>query len=109
MKPFQIIVIGSFAASAVIGLIVFSAFSGFSGKKDSVGTVVIWGTLPQRVVADTIQGLTATEGDRFKGVTYIEKRADTFAQETIEAIAVGTGPDLIILPHDLILRLSGAL
>jgi ABC-type glycerol-3-phosphate transport system substrate-binding protein len=109
MRPFQIIVVGIFGFFAVVGLVVFSMFSGFDGKENVVGDVVIWGVLPQRAVDTVLQNLAQTEGERFKGVTYVEKQPARFAQETIEAIAVGSGPDLLILPHDLIVRLSGAL
>lgn len=109
MRPFQIVVVGIFGLFAIIGLVVFSMFSGFDGKEDAVGEVVIWGVLPQRAVDTVLQNLTQTEGERFKGVTYVEKQPARFAQETIEAIAVGSGPDLLILPHDLIVRLSGTL
>lgn len=101
MRPFQIILVTIFAVLAVIGLYVFSTFSGFGGET-RVGVVKIWGTLPAEAMENAI-GRLKQEHREFENITYIEKRAETFDAELANALAAGTGPDLIILNQEHLL------
>ncbi len=101
MKPFQIAVLAIFGVLALIGVIVFATFSSGAGK-GNVGTVVIWGTLPQNVFDTTLNSLRSSQ-QGLDGVVYIEKNPATYDAELLNALAAGQGPDLIIITQDEIL------
>jgi len=102
MRPFQIILITVFAVLAIVGLIVFSMFKGFGGGAGDVGPVVIWGTLPETAVTDAITNLTRGQ-KQFSSVTYVEKPAGTFDNDLANALAAGTGPDMVIVNQEQLL------
>lgn len=101
-KTFQIVVIGIFSVMLILG------FLGFSGKiplplskKDiNYGEVTLWGTLPlsamQTLIADKIgsQGMVT--------IKYVEKNSMSFDRDFVEALAVGKGPDIVLLSQDSI-------
>lgn len=99
LRPFQVIVMGIFGLIALIGLVVFANFQGFSSNAPQVGTVAIWGTLPAKPMNDA---LTAYKQGRseFGRVTYTERPEETFDADVAEAIASGSGPDLLILSQE---------
>lgn len=103
LKPFHVIVLGVFALCAVGGIFFFATYRGFSSKEVQVGSVVIWGTLPKETVNFAITELKKSDSDYSK-VSYIEKSADTFSNEYVQALAESRGPDLIILPAESLLE-----
>lgn len=103
LRPFQIILFGVFGALAVGGLIFFSLFRGGGGDLNPYGTSVeVWGTVDRQVITGALTTLSETDED-FRVVSYAQKDPRTFQGELVNAIAEGRGPDLIILPHDLLL------
>ena len=99
---FQIIIIAVFIVAAVLGVLVFSGaipIGGNSNTPGSKGTVVLWGTVPSEAIAQAIDDFN-TANPTFI-VTYTEKSADTFDQDLLEALASGTGPDMVLLPDNL--------
>ncbi|MEO6536288.1 MAG: extracellular solute-binding protein [Candidatus Paceibacterota bacterium] len=98
-KPFQIILLAAFAFFAVVALILFANFGGFGGGKSSVGTVVIWGTLSQNAMGTSLEALKAAD-QQYNGVKYVQKQADTFDTDLAEALASGTGPDLVLISQE---------
>lgn len=99
MRPFQIILLSSFGLLAVIGLFLFANFQGFSGKEKDVGAVVIWGTLPQKAMTDTLTEVRAANR-AYSKVSYVERDPNTFDSDLANAIASGSGPDLIIITQE---------
>ncbi len=95
LSTFQIVVLGIFVALTLIGVGVFAASGGLRGG-ESVGEVVIWGTVDRddmQGVLDTMRGSDKT----FQNVTYAEKNPTTYATELINAMAAGRGPDLFLI------------
>jgi len=101
MRPFQIILVSVFAVLAIVGLLVFSMFKGFNSAS-SAGTVVIWGTLPSSAVNGGLQELMKQHKE-FTSISYVEKRADSFDTDLADALASGTGPDLVIINQEQLL------
>lgn len=97
--PFQIIVTGLFAFLAVIGLIVFATSQGGGKGNEAVGTVVIWGTLPTEVIEDGIATLASNQ-EAYSDVVYVEQPAASFSKNLSDALASGTGPDLVLLTQE---------
>lgn len=102
MKNFQLIFIVVFIASAIFGIFVFSGAIpiGNDGGDGSLGTVVLWGTVKSGTIAPILEAFNNAH-PTFT-VVYVEKNADNFDEELLEALATGTGPDLIFLPDNLV-------
>ncbi len=100
MKPFQAVILVSFVALALIAVFIFASFSGRGTA--SIGTVAIWGTLPQDEVQGVITAVRLTNNS-FDKVSYQEFPAAGFTDTLVQAIAAGTGPDLVIFPSTQIL------
>ena len=102
MNSFQTIVLVIFAIFATVGTIVFSGF--FSSREEGAESaqLILWGTLPSRQL-----DIFLAEFNKEKlvpPIRYVEFTADNFDQALVEALAESRGPDLILLPHDLLLR-----
>jgi multiple sugar transport system substrate-binding protein len=100
---FQIIILVIFIAAAVFGLLVFSGTIPLGSQKNtdgSLGTVVLWGTVKAESIAPAIEEFN-TANPTFI-VKYVEKNAETFDQDLLEALASGSGPDLFFLPDNLV-------
>jgi len=103
MTNFQIGIIAIFAILAIIGVFAFAGIGGFGGDKNSIGSVEIWGTIPNVVMNDLISEILR-EDKNFLGIKYVEKDKKTYESEFIEALASGVGPDLFLLNHNSIVR-----
>jgi len=102
MKNFQIIIIIIFIAAAVFGILVFSGaikIGDQSSRTGALGTVVLWGTVPARDIASTLEEFNNTNQSFI--LKYVQKDSETFDQDLLEALASGTGPDLFFLPANL--------
>lgn len=100
IKPFQVVIFAIFIVLIVIGMLAFSGKLPVPGGKENVnyGEVTLWGTLPSNAISAVTQGPLRDE--LAVKIKYTEKSKDTIAQEFIEALAVGEGPDLIVLAQD---------
>jgi ABC-type glycerol-3-phosphate transport system substrate-binding protein len=105
---FQYIFLTGFGIIAVIAVIVFAKAPSSSSGTVTVpgvhGNVVIWGTFPvQGGVDKPISDFNAA----YKGVftvSYVFHDPKDFDTDLVEALASGNGPDIVLLPDDLILR-----
>lgn len=100
-SPFQIILLVVAGIAIVIGVLLF-AFNQRDSAQLRQG-VTIWGTVPavdvNAVIADIL------ERDRNSiNVTYQEFSRATFESELVERLATGEGPDIVLLPQDLIVQ-----
>jgi ABC-type glycerol-3-phosphate transport system substrate-binding protein len=99
---FQLISIIVFIALAIFGVLVFSGAIpiGNSSAPGSLGTVVLWGTARSDIISQPLTDFNDAN-PTFK-VQYVQKSASTFDQDLLEALANGTGPDMIFLPDNLV-------
>ena len=101
---FQGVFIGVFALAALIGLFVFATYTN-KGGPGAVGTVTIWGTLPQDDVTNGL--LESVKSDNtLKGVTYVQKDESTLPSDLAAAIATGNPPDLVLASQEDLLSLQ---
>ncbi|MFA5736878.1 MAG: extracellular solute-binding protein [Candidatus Paceibacterota bacterium] len=104
-NTFQLILLFIFGAAAVVSVLIFSGIiPGF--KKTSVGsagTVVIWGTVDENLLTRDFADLNKKNEDKFL-LSYVRKNPATFESELTNALASGTGPDMIIASHEVILQ-----
>lgn len=100
-KNFQIIILVIFILSAVLGVFVFSGAIpiGNENTPGALGTVVLWGTIRSSTISTILQEFNSANPTFI--VRYVEKSADTFDQELLEALASGVGPDMFLLPDNL--------
>ena len=105
LTPFQVVLLGVFGFFVIFAVLVFSGIIPlFKEVPDGVGgEAVIWGTFPAAYFYEHIEELNRNANGAWS-IKYIEKRADTFDAELVEVLASGTGPDAILLSHDLIVR-----
>ncbi|MBI3305944.1 extracellular solute-binding protein [Candidatus Nomurabacteria bacterium] len=98
---FQIIIIALFIGLAVFGVLVFSGAIpiGNDNSPGALGAVVLWGTVRGDAMLPLMERFNATNPSFV--VKYVQKSSDSFDQDLLEALASGTGPDMIFLPHDL--------
>ncbi|HET8580853.1 MAG TPA: extracellular solute-binding protein [Candidatus Paceibacterota bacterium] len=101
MTAFQIIALAVFGVFIVGGLVFFATYRGHSAQ--DIGSITIWGTLDGTAMSRVIEAESNTD-QRFAHVTYVEKDPATFDSDLAEALAAGFGPDLFLLPQDLIMR-----
>src|SRR3989344_2647951 len=101
MKNFQLITIIVFIALAVFGIFVFSGAIpiGNDNTPGGLGTVVLWGTVRAEIMAPLIEEFNLANPTFI--VKYVQKSAESLDQDLLEALAVGTGPDMFFLPDNL--------
>ncbi|MFA6397805.1 MAG: extracellular solute-binding protein [Candidatus Paceibacterota bacterium] len=107
MKNFQIILIGVFIFFLVLAVLIFSGTIpiGSKGTVSGVsGNVVMWGTTDKNIIRAVTETINSKYEKSNISVKYEQKNINTFDQELIEALASGTGPDLVLLPNDLIIK-----
>lgn len=101
MTPFQIILTSIFVVLALAGLYFFSVYKGFSGGP-AVGPVTIWGTLPPEAMQTALQALSAKQ-QAFGKVSYVQQPETNFDVNLANALASGSGPDLVIINQEQLL------
>lgn len=101
MTKFQLILTGIFAAFIVIGVLVFSLSR--SGSDVVVSKVTVWGTMTQNQFGQILKS-TGLDQDKTFNITYVEKRAETFDRDFVEALADGAGPDLFMISQASLLK-----
>lgn len=95
MSKFQVALLVLFGFFILAAVLVFSLYKGSSSTQ---ATVTVWGTLPASAV-DTVLAQPAMRDSNLT-IRYVEKSSATLQNAFTEALAVGQGPDLIILPQD---------
>ncbi len=108
ISTFQAVLIGVFGLAAVIGLFIFSTHSSGGNKSQTMGRVVIWGTLPKAPMRAALADLSQ-KNKEIQNISYIAKRPADFVNDLTEAIASGKGPDLILTSQGYLNTLSGVL
>lgn len=103
---FQIIILVVFIAAAVLGVFVFSGAIPLGSNKNNnaQGTVVLWGTVKNSVIAPLLENFNRV--NQTFVVKYVEKSADTFDNDLLEALASGEGPDMFFISDDLAFKYS---
>lgn len=104
---FQIIILVVFIAAAVLGVFVFSGaipLGNNNNNPGTQGTVVLWGTVKNSVIAPLLEDFN--RANQTFVVKYVEKSADTFDSDLLEALASGKGPDMFFISDDLAFKYS---
>lgn len=108
MKNLSFFEIGLLIVFVFLGIVAILIFSGVLPglEKREVGvggTVVLWGTMPSNNVTEWLSVIKKADEPPYS-ITYVEKNPERFDEELVDALASGTGPDMIILTTDLLVR-----
>lgn len=107
LSTFEIVLIIIFIALALLAALIFSQIIpvGSKGKSNvAVGNVTLWSTWSSQDLQSLI-GVFNQNNQTFT-LTYKQKNPATFNNDLLEALASGTGPDLVILPQQSIIGLD---
>jgi ABC-type glycerol-3-phosphate transport system substrate-binding protein len=112
MKKFSWLQIGIFIACTVGVVLAVLLFSGKiqgrnSGETKVTGNLVLWGTLPALQVRSVITDIAQVYKE--VRVDYQQKDPEKFQSDFTNALASGTGPDLVILDSSHIIQNSDRL
>ncbi len=110
LSTFQLILGGVFVAFIIIGFLYFTS----AGKKNAnapkgqySGTVTIWSIIPRELIQAPIAKFQAdNEAVR---ITYRQINESEITAEVINALAQGTGPDILMFPAERLIQLRGIL
>ena len=105
MNLFQIITIGVFTFFLIFAVLVFSGVIPiFTTAPQGVsGTVTLWGIIPEARFRNSLAVFNKTH-EKIFSIQYVQKNEDFFDRDLVEAIASGKGPDMVLLPQDLVVR-----
>lgn len=97
MSKFQIVLLSVFGFFILVAVAVFALYRG--GSSANQATIVFWGDIPTESMSQLLNS-TIFSGDRAISIRYVEKSPQKLESEWTEALAAGSGPDLIILSQD---------
>lgn len=98
----QIIILGIFIVFLIIGIFIFSMAGSSSGGASDT-QVQIWGTIPDASVARVVDTVNNARSGTLN-IFYREIPEQDFEQTLIEALADGGGPDVVLMPSNMILK-----
>ncbi len=103
IRPFEIALIGIFAIMGLIGLFYLANYEPEATDEQLLyGTSVsIWGTFDEQVIEEVLFELSQTN-EALEVVTYTQIDPRTFDNDVVNAIAEGRSPDLLLMPHTLL-------
>jgi len=102
MSKFQIIILSAFIVFIVIGVVAFATFKGSGATSQSL-SITVWGTFPADVFDKYVAGINMTLPQPVT-IQYKQESAASFSQDFVKALAVGAGPDAILIPSDILLQ-----
>ncbi len=107
-NTFSIVLTAIFGVLLLVGFASFALF-GKVNPPDAAGDSIlyrvhVWGTLPEYVLEPIIEILNSQEGASYSEIVYSQKNPKTFIEEYVRAIAIGKGPSLVLLPHEVLLQ-----
>lgn len=103
MSQFQLILTSIFGLFILIGVIFFASYGTSNQASKEIGSVLIWGTMNERVFDEVLRDLKDRE-EKFKDVKYEQKEAENFDILLAEAMAENRGPDLFFVSPSKIIK-----
>lgn len=110
MSAFQIVSLIIFIVLGIIGILMFAGIVPTPGGGGSTGggpsSLLVWGTLPNREVGVAMRTIGKPNEISVK---YEEKDVERFEIDLLRAITNGDAPDLVLFPHDILLKIEDSL
>ena len=104
-NTFQAIITGVFIFAIILSILVFSGFVPLPGKKTEqkfTGKVSVWGVFPESEMGGLIDVLNKTV--KTYEITYTQKKNEEFINDLVNALASGTGPDIISFDPSMVIN-----
>ncbi len=98
LSTFQLVVLIIFILVGIAGVVVFAGFGG--SNQAQIPSAVVWGTVPATVVNEVVRIINAEK--TIMEVKYEQISPETFRSVFVNALAEGTGPDIVLLTDDLL-------
>jgi len=98
LSTFQITLLAVFGSLGIAGVLIFALITA-SNNTNSIGSIVIWGTLDDTVINQALRD-AADNDSRFSQVTYVKVDPTQYDQQLKTALASGRGPDLFLMSDD---------
>lgn len=98
---FQIVLLSVFGIFIIAGVAAFALYKG-SSASSTLPALTVWGTYP----ADTFNTYVSQLNNSLSqsiSITYVQKDPGQFSQDFVSALARGAGPDVILVPADMLL------
>lgn len=100
-SPFQTILFSILVIAIVAGVLIFSMQR--QSQTSTATPVTIWGTLSQETFSAYLNQINEASRDSIKA-SYKEIEVDKFEGALVEALASGTGPDMVIMKDDWLIK-----
>lgn len=105
-NQFQFIVLAVFGVFIFLGILFFSGAIKLPDSQNKLPpltnkALTVWGTLPRDAVINAINDFAQANQ---MTINYTEKSPDVIDQNISEAIAAQQGPDIVLAPHEIILK-----
>lgn len=101
LSTFQMIFFGVLAFMIIAGVIIFSMQR--AGGGSTTVDVTAWGTVSEDIINSTIKEINDLKKDSIS-LSYRQLSPANFESILIEALASGSGPDLVFMTNDLIVK-----
>lgn len=105
LRPFELTLVVIFSILMVLALVLLRGIKP-AAEENAVtlgGSVAIWGTLPALQMTDLVTELSQTNKD-YQNVSYRFIEPKDFNQVFVNALAEGSGPDLILVPQEYLVQ-----
>lgn len=100
LRPFELTLVIIFGVMAVASLIILRTYQAPPAEDESlIGTLAIWGTIPQDTFDSVLAKITAADAG-FKGVRYRYIPEEDFDDEFVNALADQQSPDLVLINQE---------
>ncbi len=106
IRPFEIALIGLFVVAAIAGLAFISLYQAKPSDDELLygARIEIWGVVDQSKMNDYLE-MVSRENKALSVVSYKEIDVRKFEDTFVNAVAEGKSPDLLIIPHTLLVQL----
>ncbi len=101
LSTFQIILFVVLGFAILIGVLVFSFQRSKSGNQTV--NVTMWGMVPNEIIITLTDKMNEAHRDSIN-LTYTQIPPTEFESKLVEALASGTGPDLVVFNNDLLVK-----
>lgn len=107
MSKFQIVVLIVFIVGIFAGLATL-ALTKNNSSEQSIQSIEVWGVVPQSLIFKYISEINQNRPEHVE-INYTEKNKNNLTKDLVEALALGQGPDAILIPQDMVLTLENKL
>lgn len=101
---FQTVILVIFGFAAMIAIAIFAMNKGTLKKNtgELAGNITVWGTIPYEAISSGFDQIMS-QHDGLK-ITYVEKKAENYEYELVNALANSKGPDIYSITPEMIIR-----